>query len=56
MLSLCKSTCMLCWYLFARDSEELSGPDTGVVKAPEEGAIKAETGSNSVRVKQIEHA
>ena len=47
---------MLCWYLFARDSEELSGPDMGVVKAPKEGAIKAATGSNSIRFKQIEHA
>lgn len=41
--------------LFAKDSEELSGLDTGVVKTPKEGAVKAVAGSNTGKFKQREH-
>ena len=30
---------MLFWYLLAKDSENLSGPNLGVVKAPKEKAV-----------------
>lgn len=54
MLALWKSTHMLFWYLFAKDSEDLSGPNLGVVKPPKKEAVQAVAGSNSRRFKQIE--
>lgn len=45
---------MLFWYLFAKDSEDLSGPNLGVVKPPKKEAVQAVAGSNSRRFKQIE--
>ena len=54
MLAFWKSTHMLFWYLLANDSEDLSGPNLGVVKTPKEEAVQAVAGSNSGRFKQIE--
>lgn len=55
MLAFWKFTDMLFWYLFAKDSEDVSGPNLGVVRAPKEEAVQAVAGSNSGRFKQIEH-